>query len=285
MILNEQLLQMKFHGKAGEYLQLETIDAKNCSTLKESKESELTALWFLEENNELVIDGQNHQLKQNEIVFLTEFHKPKPIHIGKIRLLRFSRSFYCILNHDTEVGCKGVLFFGASQLPIIKIPAPELEKYELLWKMFSIEMESNDNLQIEMLQMMLKRYLILSTRIYKSQKKYPTQKKDADIIREFNFLVEQHFKTKHKVTEYADLLFKSPKTLSNLFLKMGTKTPLQFIQDRIMLEAKKQLNYSNLPVKEIAYDVGFDDIQSFSRFFKNQAGISPSEYKKENQRE
>jgi len=276
---------MKFFGNAGEYLQFETIDTKSCNTLNESEESQLTALWFLGENNELVIDSKSHLFNKNEIVFLTEFHNVEPIHFEAIRLLRFSRSFYCILDHDTEVGCKGVLFFGASQLPIIKIPAAELEKYELLWKMFRIEMESNDSLQIEMLQMMLKRYLILSTRIYKTQKKYPTEKKDADIIREFNFLVEQHFKTKRKVKEYADLLYKSPKTLANLFAKMGTKTPLQFIQHRVMLEAKKLLTYSNLPIKEIAYEVGFEDIQSFSRFFKNHEGHSPSEYKKEAQRE
>ena len=53
--------------------------------------------------------------------------------------------------------------------------------------MFTIEMLSNDNLQIDMLQMMLKRYLILCTRLYKTQASYPDEKVNSDIIKEFNF--------------------------------------------------------------------------------------------------
>ncbi len=270
---------MKFLGNISEYLQLEIIDKKTCSHLNETIESSLIVLWFEEDSNELIIDGKQHFFYRNQIVFLTEFHKIKAINIGKTRLLKFNRPFYCILDHDTEVSCKGILFFGASQLPIINIPNNELEKFETLWKMFTIEMESDDSLQIEMLQMMLKRYLILCARVYKSQENYPNEKGDSDIVREFNFLVEQHFKTKHTVKEYASLLFKSPKTLSNIFSKIGFKTPLQYIQDRKMLEARRLLHYSSLHIKEIAYEIGFDDIQSFSRFFKKNEGISPSEFK------
>ncbi len=276
---------MKFLGSIEEYLQLEVIDHTKCDVLKESIESSLTVLWFTEETNELTIDGKLHSFNKNEVVFLTEFHRTTPKKIGSIRFLRFNRHFYCILDHDTEVGCKGILFFGASQLPIVKIPKEELDKFETLWKMFSIEMESNDSLQIEMLQMMLKRYLILCARIYKTQENYPEKKADSDLVREFNFLVEQHFKTKHTVTEYAELLFKSPKTLSNIFSKIGFKTPLQYIQDRIMLEAKRLLRYSTLHIKEIAFEIGFDDIQAFSRFFKKHEGVSPSEFKQNTSKE
>ena len=105
------------------------------------------------------------------------------------------------------------------------------------------------------------------------------EKKEADIVREFNFLVEAHFRSKHTVAEYSALLHKSPKTISNLFSKTGLKTPLQYIQDRIMLEARRLLTYSPLQIQEIAYELGYQDVQSFSRFFKTHEGISPSEYK------
>jgi hypothetical protein len=51
--------------------------------------------------------------------------------------------------------------FLALQFPKITIPDEELEKFEILWKMFAIEMESKDDLQNDMLLMMLKRLLIL----------------------------------------------------------------------------------------------------------------------------
>jgi AraC-like DNA-binding protein len=74
-------------------------------------------------------------------------------------------------------------------------------------------------------------------------------------------------------------LFKSPKTISNTFAKIGTKTPLSYIQDRKMLEARRLLHYTDIQIQEIAYAIGYEDIQSFSRFFKNQEGVSPSKYR------
>lgn len=272
---------MKFIGNTKEYLQLTKITKNNCHVLKEKLESSLTVLWFEDDDNELIIDGINYTFNQHQIIFLTEFHQVKVVRVGVVRFLKFNKPFYCILDHDQEVGCKGILFFGASELPIIKIPEAEVEKFETVWKMFSIEMESSDNLQIEMLQMMLKRYLILCTRLYKDQKQSSVKKYDSDLIRAFNYLVEQHFKTKHTVSEYAQLLHRSPKTLSNIFSKIGKKSPLQFIQERKMLEARRLLYYTDLQIQEVAYELGYDDIQAFSRFFKKQEGVSPTKYKEQ----
>ena len=270
---------MKFLGNTDEYLQLKTLEKQDCDVFNDVIESSLTILWFQSGSNKIIIDGKVHTFRKNQIVFLTEFHKVSVKHIKETRFIRFNRPFYCILDHDTEVGCKGILFFGASQLPVIQIPDNEIEQFETLWKMFSIEMQSNDNLQIDMLQMMLKRYLILCTRLFKAQEHYPDKKIESDIIREFNFLVEENFKTKHSVADYAALLNKSPKTLSNIFSKIGSKTPLQYIHERKMLEARRLLRYSELQIQEIAYEIGYEDIQTFSRFFKKQEGVSPSNFK------
>jgi AraC family transcriptional activator of pobA len=82
------------------------------------------------------------------------------------------------------------------------------------------------------------------------------------------------------VSDYANLLNKSPKTLSNLFAKYNNKSPLQLINNRITLEAKKLLLLSEKSSKEIAYSLGFNDASHFSKFFKNQTGASPIHFKK-----
>jgi AraC-like DNA-binding protein len=46
-----------------------------------------------------------------------------------------------------------------------------------------------------------------------------------------------------------------------------------------MLEARRLLQYSELSIKSISYEIGFEDIQTFSRFFKKNEGVSPSEYR------
>jgi AraC-like DNA-binding protein len=270
---------MKITGKNNDFIELKELAIPDCGIFDAPESSSLTVIWFKTNNNQFVIDGKPYTFNKNEIIFLTEFHKVEVIKKGVTKFLRFNRSFYCVIDHDKEVGCKGVLFFGASQVPVICIPNEELEQFESVWRMFMLEMEAYDNLQIEMLQMMLKRYLILCTRLYKKQFEFPIENKKMDIIREFNFLVEGHFKSKHTVSEYADLLFKSPKTLSNVFSKSGFKSPLQYIHERKMLEARRLLHHSDDSVKQIALEIGFDDIQAFSRFFKKNEGISPSKYR------
>ncbi|MGY0041525.1 helix-turn-helix domain-containing protein [Pedobacter sp. NJ-S-72] len=78
---------------------------------------------------------------------------------------------------------------------------------------------------------------------------------------------------------YAELLNRSPKTLSNLFAIYNHKSPLAVIQERIVLEAKRLLIYTDKSAKEIAYDLGFDDAAYFSNFFKKHNAFSPSDFR------
>ena len=276
---------MIYKGRTNEYLRLERIHhtSTNVFLQDEILKSSLTFLWFEKDGNTLTIDGVDYVFNKNQIISLTEFHKVNVSVIDDAKMIRFNRSFYCIIDHDSEVGCKGILFFGASQVPCFDIPDSELEKFEMIWRMFELEMMSQDELQLEMLQSMLKRFIILCTRVYKTQTNYhKIDRGGVDVIRDYNLLVEQHFRTKHTVAEYASMLNKSPKTLSNLFSKLSPKTPLQFIQDRRLLEAKRLLLHSEKSIKQVAYEIGFEDLQTFGRFFKNNEGISPKDFKEKN---
>lgn len=272
---------MKYHGKNQEILVLENVEGKAVDSLRVPITSGLTFLWLTKKQT-IQVDGSVYHLKANQILCLTEFHHLDASRFEEVRFIHFNRFFYCIKDHDNEVSCKGLLFYTAMQPPVITIPKSETEKFELLWKMFSIEMATADSLQFEMLQMMLKRFIILCTRIYKVQNQLQgAQNNEWDIIREFNFLVEIHFKKEHSVTAYAAMLNKSPKTLSNYFLKRGHKSPSYVIQERIMLEARRLLRYSDKSIKEIAYEIGYEEIQAFSRAFRQKENISPSEFKEQ----
>lgn len=271
---------MKYIGTNDEYFELIDITKENCNILTSVKENELSLLWFNSDNNKLKIDSKEYTFNTNDILCVTEFHKIDTVKYDRFKLLRFNKPFYCVLDHDSEVGCKGILYYGSFSLPIIEIPDSELEILETVWKVLYMELESKDSLQLEMLQMMLKRILILCTRIYKSQMHFDSLSNiNVEIIKEFNFLVEKHFREIHSVIGYANLLNKAPKTLSNLFKKLGNKTPLQFIQDRLLLEAYRLLKYSDKTISEIGYELGFNDIQTFSRFFKKKEGKSPKDYR------
>lgn len=247
---------MKFIGQNKEYIELVEINKSNANLLNDTKESELSLIWFKADHNKVTIDAVDYVFKTNDIISLTEFHTINAESLQEATFIKWNRSFYCVVDHDSEVGCKGILYYGASTVPIISLDEKHVDILTTLFKMLYIEMESRDNLQLEMLQMMLKRLLILCTRIYKDQNLVSNLRTQSiDTIREYNYLVEQHFKTKHTVKAYADLLFKSPKTLSNLFIKYGDTTPQQFIQNRLMLEARRMLTYTEKPISEIGFEL------------------------------
>lgn len=220
-------------------------------------------------------------LKHNQITTSTYLQKIK-FQKGASTLIGFSfnREFYCIQDHDEEVSCNGIIFMGTQDPPIISLSSDEVKKFETLLEVFIDEFTTRDNIQGEMLMMLLKRLIIKTTRLAKDQL-IPTELKESqiDTIRKFNVLVDLHFKNKKQVNDYADLLFKSPKTLSNLFAKYNQKSPLQVIHERIVLEAKRLLMYTDKTSKEIAFDLGFDEVASFHKLFKKTTSQTPQTFK------
>ena len=100
-----------------------------------------------------------------------------------------------------------------------------------------------------------------------------------DVVRRFYVLVDQYFREKKQVQDYADMLHKSPKTLSNIFSTCKLPSPLRVIHERVEAEAKRLLLYSSKSAKEIADILGFEDQASFSRFFKNMTGQSAVQFR------
>jgi AraC-like DNA-binding protein len=196
---------------------------------------------------------------------------------------QYNRDFYCIVDHDNEVSCAGFLFFGSYGNLFIKLDEANQEKLATLRKIFIEEFETPGSTQTEMLKTLLKRLIIIATRLAKDQYvEEPLAESDKfDLFRKYNLLVERNFKTQHQVQFYASELNKSPKTLANLFGRYKLKCPLRIIQDRIIIEAKRLFYYTDWSAKEIAFELGFEDATHFSRFFKNVTGQNISEYKKE----
>ena len=227
------------------------------------------------------VDAAKLQLLPNQIVTVTYLQKVS-FATAQLPLTSFvfNREFYCIADHDSEVSCNGILFFGTQDLPIISIPKDLQNRFDLLYNVFVEEFSTPDNIQGDMLQMLLKRLIIMSTRLAKNQLVVKTlNNEQIEVIRKFNFLVDIHYKTKRKVSDYAEMLFKSPKTLSNLFSIYNQKTPQQIILERLALEAKRLIHFTDRQNQEIAYELGFNDPAHFSRFFKKMTQKTPSEYR------
>lgn len=105
------------------------------------------------------------------------------------------------------------------------------------------------------------------------------QKPAHQLFIQFRRMVEQEYTRLHTVQEFADHLNVSIRTLNKSVSECSSKTPLTYINDRVLLEAKRLVRYSNLMVKEIARELGYDDPSYFVKFFKRQTGYLPSDFR------
>lgn len=256
----------------------------NCYPSREllTKKGLYKIIWCRNDTATITIDGYELILERDQVLFCTPLNVMEiPTGTKDLIVIAFNKQFFCIQTHDEQVSCNGFLFFGSSQPQVVKLCEKEKKHFSMMLYSFEEDFRIRDQLQGEMLRSLLKRLLIISTRMVKKDLPQPDiPNVQMDIIRQYNLLVEKHFRTKHQVKEYADLLFKSPKTLSNLFHKYGDKTPLMVIHERILLEAKRLLLHSDKSTEEITFDLGYKDSGHFSKFFKKQEGVSPSIFKK-----
>ncbi|MDB5148825.1 MAG: AraC-type DNA-binding protein [Mucilaginibacter sp.] len=249
---------------------------------KDRKDKLLTMAWNRGEAQQVDIDSVLYDFPANTILCLMTseaFHFENP---SAIVAWQFDREFYCIVDHDKEVSCAGFLFFGSSEKMFVKLNERTQKQIELLLEIFQDEFETADFIQGEMMLVLLKRLIIMVTRLAKEQ--YIREKElsgdKLDLVRKYNVLVENHFRKQHQVKFYAEKLYKSPKTLSNVFALYNHKSPVQVIQERVLAEAKRLLLYTEKTSKEIAYELGFEDAGHFSKFFKKHSGQAPTDFKK-----
>lgn len=249
---------------------------------KMNSENLYRIVWVRGKSASFIIDTVPYQVNQNQMIFFTPHNHVEVVSEDhELISFSFNREFYCINDHDHEVSCYGQLFYGSPEAPVITLCEEDQISFGRLMEVFKEEFIYKDHIQGQMLQTLLKRMLIKCSRLIKKKMENPEMPQSKlDLIRKFNVLVEQNFKEKHQVQDYAELLFKSPKTLSNLFKQFNDKSPLQVINDRLILEAKRQFTNTSKTIEELSYELGYSDAASFSKFFKKHVGLSPNHFKK-----
>jgi AraC family transcriptional activator of pobA len=222
----------------------------------------------------VTIDQVPYVLPANSALALVAHHHFVFDHPKELVAWQFNREFYCIVDHDAEVGCMGFLFYGIQHPMVLPLAADDRKDICLLRNLCVEDMVIKDSMQGEMLRTLLKRLIINVTRIAKRNaaigENFSSDK--FDLLRRFNMLLEQHFRKEHEVRFYADMLHRSPKTLSNLFALIDYPPPSLLIKKRIILEAKRYQLLTGMTAKEIAYVLGFTSPAHFSNFFKKHSG-------------
>ena len=191
-------------------------------------------IWVRNGSITLEIDHQEVILVPNEVISLSNLQHLEFKSIdGDYLTLLFNSNFYCIYGNDHEVSCSGFLFNGSSHVIRFVLDDTEQQLLNDITDTLSKEFCVSDNFQEEMLRIQLKRFIIQSTRIARRRLNITQEKEYSfEIIRQFFILVDTHDREKKQVQDYADMLHKSPKTLSNIFSACKLPSPLRVIHER-----------------------------------------------------
>ena len=195
-----------------------------------------------------------------------------------IVMLQFHGDFYCIEFHRSEVSCNGLLFNNCYIQPSVNLETTDCQ----IFKGILIDLEQefkgaapNDTLLRAYLQLCLAKASAIKIRSVDKR-----DFKEADRMMEhFRELIDQNYLTLQKPGDYARLLNISPNTLTKRSNKYFNKTPSQLISERLIMEAKKQLHLTRQSIKEIAYNLKFQDEFYFSRVFKKFTKVSPQAFR------
>ena len=262
---------------------LSTINLEKACVINKPEQINAYSIYWVKEGRGVYnIDFESYTFNESVLFFLSpgQVFSVDSEKIKEAYRLTFVRDFYCIQIHDKEVSCNGVLFNNIYETPFVKPNKNEANKLNFILESLIDEFNANETAQHDMLQSYLKQFIIQSVRI-KKEHHYIKDDVDTKLFKDFSLLVELNFKTMHSVTEYAIRLGVSPKSITKHFQKVGAQTPSDYIKNRIILEAKRQLIYSDYSVKQIAYDLGFNDSAYFTRFFTKAIEKSPLQFKKD----
>ena len=241
-----------------------------------------TIIWIKKGQGNHQVDLENYKLENNTIFCIT----PGQIHhlatTGHLEgyVISFTADFLGPSTGNIDLLFNTGLFYTFSHSPMIRVGDEISDDLEDTASKMMREYANHFLLRSEVLRGFLQIFLVYLTRQYTNLEKPEPASKSVELAKRFLASLDKQYKEKRMVTEYAEELAVTPNYLNDVVKKVTGFTASHHIQQRIIMEAKRQAVYTDGSMKEIAYMLGFDDVAHFSKFFKTGAGESFSEFKK-----
>ena len=108
---------------------------------------------------------------------------------------------------------------------------------------------------------------------------WPMHSRKSRQLEKFRDLIDEHMRERWSVSQYAQQLRITAGQLTRLSRESVGKSSNDIINERVIVEAQRELIYTNSSIKQIADGLGFEDESYFGRFFRKHVGISPQNYR------
>jgi len=226
------------------------------------------------------IDGQEVVVGDTSILFYYPYQKIVSEGSFNGIFIQFHPDFFCIDIHAKDIGCQGVLFNNFFNDVLLK--CSEQEFNELLESCHAIKSELfQKNIgQLDMVSSQLKMFLIKAVRVKTGKQQDVTVKKD-NMHHQIEKLIGENYSRQSSPEFYANELEVSLTTFNRLCKKFFQNSFVTILNLKRIAAAKNKLFLTNFPIKDIAYEVGYNDPLYFTRVFKKYSGVSPKDFRKQ----
>jgi AraC-like DNA-binding protein len=225
------------------------------------------------------IDLVTYELRPGSVFFLT----PGQVHHWQLNadargfLVFFDTDFYLFRYPGSRL--YEYPFFEHAHPPVLFLPNDELEIRPLFERLYA-EYLAPQASQAEVFRSYLYLCLELAARHYPALPAAETNLAQQQ-IRQFGALLNEHYRTRRSVRDYAELLHLTANHLNALCRRVLNKTASALIHKRVITEAQRLLSHSALGVAQVAYELGFADASYFVRYFRKYTGTTPEAFRQQ----
>jgi AraC-like DNA-binding protein len=226
------------------------------------------------------IDFNSYNIKPGSLVFMI----PGQTHDWTLSediegyIFFHTKTFYNLLFPNKRLD-EYPTFYLRDNLKHIQLSDKEQILFENYFDSILTEYKDSSSLKYRKIGLLLDLVYIDSNRL-KFENQFNTDKTNSQMLyyKDLQLLIDKHYVELKKPKDYADKLNITVKHLNKVVTSLLNKSTTGLINERIILEAKRLISHGNLTIKEIAYELNYEDYSYFSRFFKKNTGLTPSEF-------
>lgn len=238
-------------------------------------------LWIRSGVESVGIDQEKFIPFPNQIAFISPGKKLKLETSDEPEgwILRFSRTYLNILRHENYAIGSLDIFSASDEIHKIVLSPKIGENIQMLAGMIDELAGSQIPKKENGINALLKAILVYCDSKCNVKLNINGNAQDIGIVSRFKQLVSENYTQLHMVSDYAKMMSITPKYLNQVVKQIMGVTAKQVIQEQLIIQARRDLKFSNQSVKEIAFSLGFTDPFHFSSFFKELVGSPPTRYR------
>lgn len=240
-------------------------------------------IWIKKGHGSHLVDFEEHEFEGPCLFILNPgvVHKINKAVPTEGYVVKFSESFFAEIPSAEKNLLRHGLFDNIHPRPIFKLKQEEVSLLDDLMQKMLKEYRLHEEVSKSILLSYLKIFLLQVYKLREDQSGPVRNSPRHQALQQYKKLIEENFRQHHDLEFYAEALATSRRNLQNITQTCLGKPAKSLINERLLLEAKRMLYSGGQSVKEVAFELGFNDPAYFTRFFKKYVQRNPSEFAEE----